>query len=66
MNTEEMSKAYFRDSEYTLLEAKNALKQGIHHRSVRRAQESVELALKAALRLLGLDYPKRHEVGGFF
>ncbi|MEM2136031.1 MAG: HEPN domain-containing protein [Candidatus Jordarchaeaceae archaeon] len=66
MNTEEISKAYFRDSEYTLREAKNALKKGFHHRAVRRAQESVELALKATLRLLGLDYPRRHEVGEFF
>nr|MDO8081355.1 HEPN domain-containing protein [Candidatus Freyarchaeota archaeon] len=63
MNTEDLSKAYFRGSEYTLQEAKNALKQGLHHRAVRRAQESVELAIKATLRLLGRDYPKKHEVG---
>lgn len=37
MNTEDLSKAYFRDSEYTLWEAKTALKQRLHHRAVRRA-----------------------------
>jgi hypothetical protein len=37
MNTEDMSKAYFRDSDYTLQEANTALKQGLHHRAVRRA-----------------------------
>jgi HEPN domain-containing protein len=65
MNTDDMSKAYFKESEYTLQEAKTALKQGLHHIAVRRAQESVELSIKATLRLLGLDYPKKHEVGSF-
>ncbi|MEM3587387.1 MAG: HEPN domain-containing protein [Candidatus Jordarchaeaceae archaeon] len=63
MNTEDMAKAYFRDSEFSLREAKTALKQGLNHRAIRRAQESVELAIKAILRLIGRDYPKKHEVG---
>ena len=63
MNTEDISKAFLRDSEYSLQEAKNALKEGVFHRAVRRAQESVELAIKGILRLIGLDYPKKHEVG---
>ena len=59
-----MAKAYLRDSEYSLQEAKNALREGLFHKAVRRAQESVELAIKAVLRLMGLDYPKNHEVSG--
>jgi HEPN domain-containing protein len=31
---------------------------------VREAQEIVELALKAMLRLIGVDPPKQHDVGG--
>lgn len=33
---------------------------------VRRGQEVVELALKGALRVLGVDYPKVHDVGPIF
>jgi len=33
---------------------------------VRRAQEVVELVLKGALRFLGADYPKVHDVGAIF
>ncbi len=34
--------------------------------AVRRAQEGVELALKGALKLLGVDYPKVHDVAPVF
>ena len=33
---------------------------------VRRAQEVVELALKGALKMLGVDYPKVHDVAPVF
>lgn len=33
---------------------------------VRRAQEAVELALKGALKILGVDYPKVHDVAPLF
>ncbi|NWF93004.1 MAG: HEPN domain-containing protein [Syntrophaceae bacterium] len=33
---------------------------------VRRAQEVVELALKGALKILGVEYPKIHDVGKIF
>jgi len=39
------------------------LKNGYYHRAVRRAQECIELCLKAALRLYGVEYPRTHEVG---
>jgi HEPN domain-containing protein len=33
---------------------------------VRRAQEVVELTLKGALKILGVEYPKIHDVGKIF
>lgn len=57
-----MAKAFLADALYSLKEAKEALNDGIYHRAIRRAQESVELALKAILRLFGIEYPKKHEI----
>lgn len=63
MNTEAMAESFISDASYSLEEAKQAVNRGIYHRAVRRAQECVELSLKAALRLLGVEYPRQHEVG---
>lgn len=54
MNTEAMARAYLEDASYSLREAREALSAKRYHRVVRRAQESVELSLKAALRLLAV------------
>lgn len=62
MNTEGMALSVFVDAEYSLEESENALQTKSYHRAVRRAQEAVELCLKSALRLLGVEYPKRHDV----
>jgi len=62
MNTEAMAQGYLEDAEYTLHEAKEALRRETYHRAVRRAQETVELSLKATLRLLGVEHPREHEV----
>lgn len=37
-----------------------------YNMTVRRAQEVVELALKGVLEILGIDYPKIHDVGSLF
>jgi len=58
----ELAEAYLEDAEYTLEEARRALERGYYHRAVRRAQECVELCLKAVLRLYGIEYPKAHDV----
>jgi len=58
----ELAEAYLEDAEYTIEEARRALNRGYYHRAVRRAQECVELCLKAVLRLYGLEYPKAHDV----
>jgi len=41
---------------------KKALGSKNHPYTVRLSQEAIELALKAALRLVGIDYPKIHDV----
>ena len=33
---------------------------------MRRAQEVVELSLKGLLKMMGVEYPKSHDVGGLF
>lgn len=45
---------------------KSASETEDHNMVVRRAQETVELALKGALKVLGVDYPKVHDVGSIF
>ncbi len=62
MNTEAMAKGYLDDAEYSLYEAEEAFTKEMYHRTIRRAQESVELSLKAVLRLLGMEYPRQHDV----
>lgn len=43
-----------------------ALEESSYNLAVRRAQESVELALKGLLKVLGIEYPKVHDVGELF
>jgi len=45
---------------------KGALAEKDYNMVVRRAQEVVEFALKGALKILGVDYPKVHDVGFIF
>ena len=47
-------------------DVQNALNECDFNMAVRRAQEGVELALKGALKLLGVDYPKVHDVAPVF
>jgi HEPN domain-containing protein len=47
-------------------DARGALAEGDFNLAVRRAQEAVELALKGALKILGVDYPKVHDIAPVF
>jgi len=58
----ELALAYLEDAEYAFEEAMRAYKRRLFHRTIRRAQECVELSLKALLRLYGVEYPRTHEV----
>jgi HEPN domain-containing protein len=62
MRTEEMAWDYLTRAAMTLEDARTAAANGIYSLAVRRAQETVELFLKATLRFLAIEYPKEHDV----
>lgn len=57
-----MAEAYIHDAERSYKEAQLSFEEKAFHRCIRRAQECVELSLKGMLRLLGVEYPKSHDV----
>jgi len=57
-----LASSYLRQAESRLEDAKDALKDGNYPYAVRLSQECVELSLKASLRLVGIEYPKVHDV----
>jgi len=58
-----LARDYLRRAEARLSSARYALSQGYYPEVVRYSQECVELSLKACLRLVGVEYPKVHDVG---
>lgn len=66
MTNLEMARSYARQARWILEEAERHQQGGAWHLVVRRCQEAVELALKAALRAAGLEIPHVHDVGIFF
>lgn len=66
MTNLERGKKLFRESEELLKEAKRAYQSSRYNIAVRRSQETVELALKGLLIILGIEYPKMHDVGTVF
>jgi HEPN domain-containing protein len=61
----EMARSHLRQARQILEEAERHHHAGVWHLVVRRSQESVELALKAALRAAGIEVPHVHDVGVF-
>ena len=57
-----MVKSYLRQAEDRLETATKALEKGNYPYAVRQSQECVELALKATLRIVGIEPPKWHDV----
>lgn len=57
-----LAENYLSDAASILDEARSAEEKGLHHRAIRRSQESFELALKSILRAVGIEYPKEHDV----
>lgn len=64
MTGADLARSYLATASSILGEAQRFAEQGQHHLAVRRAQEVVELALKAVLRRLGIEVPRVHDVGG--
>lgn len=63
MSLRDFAERLFQQAEIRLEAARLFVDQGAHAYVVRQSQESVELALKAALRLEGVEVPKEHDVG---
>jgi HEPN domain-containing protein len=63
LNNIEMARSYLRQAEERIKHAEEALKTGNYAYTIRQSQESVELALNGALRLLAIEPPKWHDVG---
>ena len=60
-----MAQAYVRQARLIFGEAERHQASGAWHLTVRRSQESVEMALKAVLRAAGIEVPRVHDVGAF-
>jgi HEPN domain-containing protein len=58
-----MAEAYIRQAMERLKHAREALRRENYPYVVRESQEAVELALKASLRLVGVEPPRWHDVG---
>lgn len=65
MTSREMAEGLLAQAAEILGEAQDLFRRGAWSLVVRRSQEVVELALKAALRTAGLEVPKLHDVGTF-
>jgi len=63
LNNVEMAKSYVFQAEERVIHAGEALERGNYPYVIRQSQEAVELLLKAALRLVGVEPPKWHDVG---
>jgi HEPN domain-containing protein len=61
----EIARSHLRQARLILAEAEHYQRDGVWHLVVRRAQESVELALKGLLRGAGLEVPHVHDVSAF-
>jgi len=57
-----MAEDFLKRSTRFLKEASLALSEGDYATCVRRSQECVEMSLKGILRLLGIEYPSKHDV----
>lgn len=63
MNSKEMAESYLLEGDIRLKTARIALKDEYFAYAVRQSQECVELSLKGALRYVGIEPPKWHDVG---
>ncbi len=62
MSSLKLAKSYLRQASARLKDARDALTSRNFPYAVRLSQECAELSLKASLRVVGIDYPKVHDV----
>lgn len=58
-----MALDYLNRARSRLIDAESSLNRGDYPETVRYSQEAVELSLKSVLRIMGIEYPKIHDVG---
>ncbi len=63
MRLAKLAEDYFKRARIRIKSAELALSEESYPDVVRYSQECVELSLKAALRAVGVEYPKEHDVG---
>ena len=63
MNNMALAKPHIKQAEERIKHAGEALETGNYPYIIRQCQEAVELALKATLRIVGIEPPKWHDVG---
>lgn len=63
MRSDRIGYAYIKDTKTISEEARESLNKRHYHRTVRKCQEAVELAIKGLLRFIGIECPKSHRVG---
>jgi len=62
----DVSKALLRQAEARLKDGREAAQDKNFPYCVRLSAECVELSLKSVLKLVGIEYPKKHDVSGVF
>jgi len=62
MNTRLMAESYITTARDCLEQAHSSFERGNYPLPLRRSQECTELSVKAALRSIGLEYPREHDV----
>lgn len=62
MRTDAMAMSYLKQAWSRLKTARLALRSRDYPFTVRQSQECVELCLKAALRIYGVEYPREHDL----
>jgi len=63
MRLAKLAEDYFKRARIRIKSAELALSEESYPDVVRYSQECVELSLKAALRAVGVEYPKEHDMG---
>ena len=62
MKNRDMAADYLEEADISFKQAELALSVRRYNTAVRRSQDCVEFSAKASLRLVGIEYPKEHEV----
>ncbi len=63
MNQKDLAEDYINNAKIRLKTAENVIEERFYAFCFRLCQEATELSLKAALRLVGIDFPKWHDIG---